>query len=147
MTSGLCHSDEFTENARSGRLKRRFLTFPNIAKMLISNDAKWTISFYDEELHHAICALLQGVHAGYRRLEDLLREHGADLRMPQSRAMGDGLFELRPRSREGIGRVFYCTMVGKRIVMLHSFVKKTQETPDNELRIARKRMKEVKDHG
>jgi phage-related protein len=38
-------------------------------------------------------------------------------------------------------------MVGKRIVMLHSFVKKTQETPDNELRIARKRMKEVKDHG
>jgi phage-related protein len=61
--------------------------------------------------------------------------------------MGDGLFELRARGPEGIGRVFYCTQVGQRIVVLHSFVKKTQETPDGELRIARKRMKEVRING
>jgi hypothetical protein len=33
-----------------------------------------------------------------------------------------------------------------RIVVLHSFVKKTQETPDAELRLARKRLKDVQ-HG
>ncbi|WP_346428411.1 type II toxin-antitoxin system RelE/ParE family toxin [Burkholderia sp. Nafp2/4-1b] len=76
-----------------------------------------------------------------------MEQHGADLRMPHSRAMGGGLFELRPRGREGIGRVFYCTLIGRQIVILHSFVKKTQETPADELHIARKRMKDVHDNG
>jgi phage-related protein len=65
--------------------------------------------------------------------------------MPHSRAMGDGLFEVRPRGREGIGRALYCFAVGKRIVVLHAFIKKTQQTPEKELRLARKRMKEVRD--
>jgi phage-related protein len=72
-----------------------------------------------------------------------MEEFGADLRMPHSRAMGDGLFELRPRGEEGIGRVFYCMHVNRQVVILHSFVKKTQETPRSELRKARKRLKEV----
>ena len=37
------------------------------------------------------------------------------LRLPHSRAFGDGLFELRPRGRVGIGRAFYCFLVGKRM--------------------------------
>lgn len=75
-----------------------------------------------------------------------MEEHGADLRLPHSRTMGDGLFELRCKGEEGIGRVFYCTTVGRQIVIRHSFIKKTQETPDRELKTARKRLKEVK-HG
>jgi phage-related protein len=57
--------------------------------------------------------------------------------------MGEGLFELRPRGTEGIGRVFYCFVMNHRIVILHAFIKKTQETPDRELKLARKRMKEA----
>ena len=57
--------------------------------------------------------------------------------------MGGGLFELRARGREGVGRAFYCFVVGQRVVIPHAFVKKTQETPKQELRIARRRMKEV----
>ena len=76
---------------------------------------------------------------------ELLMEFGPHLRMPHSWAMGNGLFELRPRSAEGIGRVFYCFMVQKRIVVLHAFMKKTQETPERELKLARRRMKEVRD--
>ncbi|MFY0068381.1 type II toxin-antitoxin system RelE/ParE family toxin [Acinetobacter baumannii] len=52
--------------------------------------------------------------------------------------------ELRLKSQEGIARVMYCTLVGKRIVMLHSFVKKTQKTPKQDLNLALDRMKEVK---
>jgi phage-related protein len=58
--------------------------------------------------------------------------------------MGEGLFELRLQAAEGIARVFYCTMVGKKIVILHQFIKKTDKTPSKELEIARRRLKEVK---
>ena len=85
------------------------------------------------------------VLADYARLVELLAEFGPSLRLPHSRAFGDGLFELRPRSRSGIGRAFYCFAIGKRIVVLHAFIKKTQETPDRELRLARKRLKELQD--
>ena len=68
---------------------------------------------------------------------------GPDLGMPRTRAMGGGLFELRLRAAEGIARVFYCTVVDRRIVVLHQFAKKTAKTPPNELQIARRRMKDV----
>ena len=86
------------------------------------------------------------VVADYARLVELLIEHGPSLRLPHSRAFGDGLFELRPKGRSGIGRTFYCYMVGKQVIVLHAFIKKTQQTPDNELKLARKRLKEVQ-HG
>lgn len=73
----------------------------------------------------------------------MLEEFGLELRMPHSRAIGDGLFELRPKGREGIARVFYCMKVGRKIMVLHSFVKKTNETPKRELDIARRRQKEI----
>jgi phage-related protein len=63
--------------------------------------------------------------------------------MPHTRAMGGGLFELRIKAAEGIAQVFYCTVVDRRIVFLHQFVKKTERTPPKELEIARRRMKEV----
>lgn len=64
--------------------------------------------------------------------------------MPHTRAMSDGLFELRVKGKEGIARVFYCTLAGKRIIILHGFVKKTQKTPQKELKIAQRRLKEIK---
>ena len=81
--------------------------------------------------------------ADYARIAELLMEHGPNLRLPHSRAFGEGLFELRPRGRSGIGRAFYCFLTGRRAVVLHAFVKKSQQTPDRELKLARKRMKEV----
>lgn len=83
------------------------------------------------------------VLADYAHLVELLIEHGPNLRMPHSRAMGDGLFELRPRGKSGIGRALYFFLVNQRVVVVHAFIKKTQQTPDKELRLARKRMKEI----
>jgi len=70
---------------------------------------------------------------------------GPDLGMPHTRAMGGGLFELRLKAAEGIARVFYCTVVDRRIVFLHQFVKKTEKTPRKELQVAQHRMRELKD--
>ncbi len=72
-------------------------------------------------------------------------EFGPALRMPHSRAMGGGLFELRPRGRAGIGRALYCFIVGQRIVVLHAFIKKTRVTNQADIAVARRRMKEVRD--
>ena len=58
--------------------------------------------------------------------------------------MGDGLFELRLKAAEGLARVCYCAIVDRRVMMLHCFVKKTQQTLQKELEIARKRHQEVK---
>ncbi len=81
--------------------------------------------------------------ADYARIVELLMEHGPNLRLPHSRAFGEGLFELRPRGKAGIGRAFYCFLSGRRALVLRAFVKKSQQTPDRELKLARKRMKGV----
>ena len=84
-----------------------------------------------------------GIMADYARMVELLMEFGPNLRMPHSRAMGGGIFELRARGQEGHARAFYCFVVGQRVVVLNAFVKKTEGTPERELRIARIRMEEV----
>jgi phage-related protein len=108
------------------------------------------MAFQIEYFHPRVLAEIESwpvdVLADYARLAELLAEHGPSLRLPHSRAFGDGLFELRPRGRSGIGRALYCFLLGKRIVMVHAFIKKTQETPDKELKLARKRVKELQ-HG
>lgn len=82
--------------------------------------------------------------AKYIRLSELMLEHGSNLGLPYSKAMGNGLFELRLKGHEGIARIFYCTIINKQIVMLHSFIKKTDKTPQKELDVAIRRMKETK---
>ena len=77
------------------------------------------------------------------RLTALMIEFGPNLGMPHTRAMGEGLFELRVTGQEGLARVFYCTVVHKRIIMLHGFIKKSQKTPKRELDIAKRRLQEV----
>jgi phage-related protein len=106
----------------------------------------WSVNFFSERVQREIAEWPVDIYADFLRLISLIEEHGADLRLPHSRAMGEGLFELRCKGKEGIGRAFYCTMVGQQIIILHSFIKKTQETPTRELNTARKRLNEVK-HG
>jgi len=70
-------------------------------------------------------------------------EFGWPVGMPVCRSLGDGLWEVRSRLTGGrIGRIIFCIAEGQ-MVLLHGFVKKTQKTPDKELALALKRMKEV----
>ncbi len=101
------------------------------------------VEYFHDRVRSEVDSWPVDVLADYARLVELLIEHGPSLRLPHSRAFGEGLFELRPRGRAGIGRALYCFLVGKRIVVLHAFIKKTQQTPDRELQLARKRMKEL----
>ena len=104
----------------------------------------WAIKYYSEKVQQEIMSLPAGIQARYIHCTKRMLIHGPNLGMPHSRPMGDGLFELRMKASEGIGRVFYCTLIEQTIVMLHTFLKKSQKTPASELAVARKRMKEVK---
>ena len=106
----------------------------------------YQIEYFHDRVRSEILDWPVDVLADYARLIELLAEYGPNLRLPLSRSFGDGLFELRPRGRSGIGRAFYCYLIGRRVVVLHAFIKKTQQTPDSELKLARKRLKEVQ-HG
>ncbi len=117
-----------------------------VARLLTLGLMVFEIEYFHERVLAEIESWPVDVLADYARLVELLREHGPSLRLPHSRAFGDGLFELRPRGRSGIGRALYGFLVDKRIVILHAFLKKTQQTPMNDLQLARKRLKEVR-HG
>lgn len=104
----------------------------------------YTIAYYSDAVQEEILELPDTLAARYVVLTRRMVALGPNLGEPHTKAFGEGLFELRLKGAEGIARVFYCTLVGKRIVMLHSFIKKTAKTPIQDLRIAESRMKEVK---
>jgi len=104
----------------------------------------FSVDYYHSNVLADIESWPVDVLADYARLVELLVEHGPDLRLPYSRSMGQGLFELRPHGRSGAGRAMYCFVVGKRIVVVHAFLKKTRQTPDSDLKIARRRIKELR---
>lgn len=70
-------------------------------------------------------------------------EFGWPIGMPVCRSLGNGLWEVRSNLTSGkIGRVIFCITEGK-MVLLHGFIKKTQKTPQKDITIALKRMKEI----
>ena len=104
----------------------------------------YTISYYSEHVQDEILALPDTLAARYVVLTRRMVALGPNLGEPHTKTVGEGLFELRLKGAVGIARVFYCMLIGRRVVILHSFVKKTNKTPPRELRIAESRMKEVK---
>jgi phage-related protein len=105
----------------------------------------YSIDYYNPRVLAEVESWPVDLLAGYARLVELLTEFGADLRMPHSRSLGRGLFELRVGGSGEAGRVMYCFVAGRRIAMLHAFLKKTQRTQQRHLRVARRRMREVRD--
>ena len=104
----------------------------------------WTIEYPYPDVEQFILELPSGIAAKYLHLTDLMLEFGANLGLPHTQSMSEGLFELRVKGQEGIARVFYCTLAGQRILMLHGFIKKSRKTPSKELKLARQRLSEVK---
>jgi len=74
----------------------------------------------------------------YAALEMLATE-GNRLQLPRSRALGDGLFEMRIAHPEGPFRILYCFQPGRRVLLLHAFVKRTAQIPAQDLEIAKGR--------
>lgn len=106
---------------------------------------KWEIEFFNETVEADTPSFPAKVLAKMLHIFEMIQEHGPNLGKPYTDAFGEGLFEIRAKGAEGIGRSFFCYAIGNKIIILHSFVKKTQKTPQKEIEIALKRKKEI-DH-
>lgn len=103
----------------------------------------YSIEFYNAAVLAEVDGWPAGINASFTRIAEQMVESGPNLGLPYTKPFGDGLFEIRARGEEGIGRALFCTLIDRRIVILHGFIKKTQQTPPKELKTARKRLKEV----
>lgn len=74
----------------------------------------------------------------FRSLE-LLEEFGNQLREPHSKQLIDGIYELRVKQSSNITRVLYFFYINKKIILTNGFIKKTQNTPERQIDIAKKR--------
>ena len=104
----------------------------------------YQIQFFNKSVKAEIDAWPIGINASFVRIAEQIVLSGPNLGLPYTRPFGDGLFEIRARGPEGIGRAFFCCLVGCQIIILHGFIKKTQTTPIKDLKLARKRLKEIR---
>ncbi|MDY0207641.1 MAG: type II toxin-antitoxin system RelE/ParE family toxin [Pseudomonas sp.] len=103
---------------------------------------KWKVHFY-LGVEDQILQMPNKIQARMLKLLELIEKHGANLGPPHTEAISDGLFEIRAKAKEGIGRGLFCYLKDQQVYVLHAFVKKTQKTPRKELELARQRQKEV----
>jgi phage-related protein len=103
----------------------------------------WRITFYNEKVKLQALAFPEGILANFLHVIRLIEELGPQIGMPYTRPMGSGLFEIRARGKEGIGRALYCALPGKKLMVLTAYIKKTQKTQKRDIDLAHKRMKEV----
>lgn len=105
---------------------------------------KWRITFYSKKVELQTLRFPSGILANFLHISEMIEELGPNLGKPYVGSLGSGLYEIRAIGKEGIGRSLYCVVKGKNeVVILLSFIKKTQKTPKNILVLANKRMKEV----
>jgi phage-related protein len=106
---------------------------------------RWTIETLDRRVDAEIEALPASLRARMVRLLEMVEVVGLEqMHEPHVKHIEGKLWELRAKAAEGIARGLYVTVTGRRLVVLHVFVKKSQKTPTVALRIARERMKEVR---
>ena len=105
----------------------------------------WTVESLNDVVDAEIEALPADMRARLVRLSAVIEQHGFDgLPRETMDHLEDKLWELRIRGKSGISRAIYVTASGQRVVIVRVFVKKTQKTPNRELKLARERAKDVK---
>lgn len=104
----------------------------------------WSVVILNDLVEAEIVALPNDMQADFYRLVELIHAVGLEnIGRKRSKRLRGKLWELRLNGRDGIGRTLYVTASGRRVVILHAFVKKSQKTPAAALALADKRSKEL----
>jgi hypothetical protein len=77
----------------------------------------WEIQYYSETVRQDIAAWPVGIRAMYARITERMQVFGPHLGIPLTRPLGDGLFEVRAKGKEGIGRALFCTTAGQTMML------------------------------
>jgi phage-related protein len=103
----------------------------------------WTVATLGKIVDDELAQLPLDMRGRFVRVASLIEEFGPfQVGMPHVKSLGDKLWEIRVSGRDGIGRGIYVVATGKKVVVVHVFVKKTQKTPATALQTALSRAKE-----
>jgi phage-related protein len=104
----------------------------------------WTVHFVSGESKAEVDRLSLDLRAKFERIVGLIKSRGLEqVREPYVKHLEGKLWEMRMIGRDGIARSIYLAATGKRVVILHTFVKKTAKTPRRSLDIAWSRAKDL----
>ncbi len=99
--------------------------------------AAWTVEVLNDVVEAELLSLPKDMQARFLRISELLESFGPQrVGLPHVRPLGDKLWEMRLTGRDAIGRAIYTAWAGRRLVVLHAFVKKTQKTPHSAIHLA-----------
>jgi phage-related protein len=104
----------------------------------------WRVEVLNETVAEEIAALPPDMYARFLRLADRIEGAGLEtLREPHVKHLVGKLWEMRLTGKDGIARALYVTVIGRRVIVVRAFIKKTQTTPRSEIELALKRAKEI----
>jgi phage-related protein len=104
----------------------------------------WLVGTLNETVDSELEMLDPSFKAKFLHIAEMLESLGPHkVREPYVKHLEDKLWEIRMKAQPGIARAIYVTAKGRRIIVLHAFVKKTQKTPRAALELARQRLKEA----
>jgi phage-related protein len=105
----------------------------------------WTVETLNEIVDAELEELPADMLARFHYISQLIEEFGLErVREPHVKHLRGPLWEMRMKGKDGISRALYVTVIGKRVVVVRVFIKKTQQTPNREIELALKRAKEIK---
>ena len=106
---------------------------------------RWTVEFLNEEVRGELEAPSRDILASFLRISRLIEANGLEkVHEPYVKHLEGPLWEMRMKGRDGIARAAYVTPVGRRVVVVRVFPKKTQKTPRREIELALRRAKDIK---
>lgn len=77
----------------------------------------WKVSFYSDKVEAETLRFPTGILANLVHILEMIEEFGPNLGKPHTAPMGQGLFEIRAKGKEGIGRSLFCTLNKEEIVV------------------------------
>ena len=105
----------------------------------------WQIEFLNLAAKEEVDSLPLDLRASFERITTMIRDFGLErMREPYVKHLEGKLWEMRLKGREGIARSLYVTVSGRRVIVLRTFVKKTEKAPRREIALAFERAKELK---
>lgn len=104
-----------------------------------------SVGFVNEVAEQEVRALPRDLQSKFLRISDMIESNGLEkMREPYVKHLEGKLWEMRMTGRDGIARSLYVAASSQRVVVLRTFVKKTEKAPRREIELALERAKGIK---